>query len=262
VDAVEFDLHSVTHYLQEGGLTDEEIIDTTIELSDLHPRYDENVAGYILGEYNHAERKAIVYANHLAFDAYVSVPGAEEKLSEEVNNTLVHELEHRVASLDEEQWAENVRYARDHANFRLLMYAGAASVGAVTANTGSGMTAAASLAVGAIAPLPGMRKLLNRRSVRRGHYLRHPEEVRCRLAADAYPRDLVFVSSNELDVSGITTLDAFNELIFELGEQYAANADEREEQVREEVLAAANAQQMEMFNKWLTTIIRGPYFRA
>lgn len=270
---VHFDVEGIAEYLRNGGLTDEEIIDTTVLFSDEHPPYDKGIDSELAGVYEHDKRQLTVYGIYWTFDAYASLninSGRAERLRENANSTLLHELEHRVSSLDEEQQKENNGYVRSVAAMRLGTYAAASTVGAIAATSfAEGLPVAVGIAAGSLLPAPAVRKLHKSKAVRRHYYRHKPEEIRCYdAAATREPKDLVYIFQKPLDITHHQTAEEINELIFELELEYedlaAVRAEiarlekEEEAQARE---VAAQAKQLETFNKWLGVVLRSPLFR-
>ncbi len=128
VDDLDLDANKITEHLRNSGLTDEQILQTNIH-------FRSKVVGrkygcLRLGNYNKFTKKANIFA--LEFIANKKIPKEvkEKEAAAVVNETVVHELEHRIASLDKQQAKANRKYHIDETftNKRMLGMIGVAGL--------------------------------------------------------------------------------------------------------------------------------------
>ena len=209
VDNLDLDANKITEHLRNSGLTDEQILETNIHFRS--KVVGKNNGCLRLGNYNRFTKKVNIFA--LEFIANNDTPKEvrKEKATDLINNTVVHELEHRIASFDKQQGKANRRYHRKEIfNKRMLGTLGLASLvyygGTKAYEHIVSTTPSLPIIIGASVIIFMSLNNAERRIFRRQHYLEYrnrPEEIRTHAAADNYEGSLVSLSLKPINSSSI-----------------------------------------------------------
>lgn len=210
VDLIDFDMQRLTDHMRTGGMTDQDILDTSIVFSAEHPP-EGQASTSIYGEYDHRNKTATVYANYHAYLSYMNESPAGAHVDTVANDTLVHEIEHRIASTDENQQQTNARYHHKFVAQRLAAWSAAITSSTVASNIfETGLSTPVSIALGTAIPMAALTKFQNRDSAAHQRYLNNPEEQRCRNAeldapkvVHVFSKTLVFRSFAQEDIEAM-----------------------------------------------------------
>lgn len=233
----EVDVDRINTRLRERGLTDQQIIDTTIIFSDAHPPTSQE--GVLYGEYAAQNESVVIYGNYHALSSHSGCAkyAGMEDVQQMLNSTLVHELEHRVAGYDDDLQRENTSYSNRERVKRL---------GQISVATTAGVIGSALVVPGESVFIPAMSSsiasclLLGRiysgKKYSTAFYLNQPEEKHCRqvekMSSDWQP---VQVTVKDFGRQYYESDDAYRAAINRLFEAYWSNVSARK---AEEVAAS------------------------
>ncbi len=198
VDYIDLDLQKISDHLRNSGLTDEQILETNINLKSRVA--GERHLGTNLGKYNRFNNNVNIYALEVLANNKLSEEKKEEFAEGNINHTIVHELEHRIASFDKKQAKENIKYhiKETVTNLRMLGMLGLASLvyfgGIQSYNQIANTTPPLPVIIGgSVLIFMGMNSL-EKNHFRKQHYneyLNRPEELRAENAANNFNDSLI-----------------------------------------------------------------------
>ena len=200
VDNFDLDVGYIVERMREAGLTDEQITETSIHFSDA-PSPSEGK--YVTHGLHHKKHKAIeVFGADEVELACHSPRFLTEFAQGHLSDTVLHELEHRIANFDKEQQKNNNRYERKIGLLGkrpIAFILGGYAVANVITNTYShNLSPAASTASSILVTFCAVfaasrleKKLFNEQHF--NEYVNSPEEQRARATEGEYP-ELVSLS--------------------------------------------------------------------
>jgi len=199
VDDIDIDLEKITEYLRAGGLSDEKIMNMSITLAGNTGR----PIG-IAGRYYRTTQAIETF--HLV-DMQFAYSMGSKKIAQETDTehsrTIIHELEHRIASFDKTQQQINQQFLKRARNKYTLRHAVIPYSGLMAVGASIGESAERVMDIGHGTPLAiGITAvgsyLWNKRPNKRSEaylfqnvYLKHPEEIRCRTAEEQNSDNIV-----------------------------------------------------------------------
>jgi predicted Zn-dependent protease with MMP-like domain len=198
VDYIDLDLQKVSDHLRNSGLTDEQILETNINLKSRVA--GERHLGTNLGKYNRFNNNVNIYALEILANNNLSDEQKDEFAEDIINHTIVHELEHRIASFDKKLAKENRNYhiKETVTNIRMLGMLGLASLvnfgGLQSYNQITNMAPPLPVIIGgSVLVFMGMNSLEKKffREQHYNEYLNRPEELRAEKAAKNYKDSLI-----------------------------------------------------------------------
>jgi len=241
VEAIDIDLQSVTSYLREKGMSDKQILGLTIDFTDkvrepVPNRKDLSTVSH--GEYFEDPDRVVVYRPEIQKQSTINIRkpdgkkyrvtfGIDETLEADVNDTIVHELEHFILKEDDALKQQNIDYRSEKIKEyvgrvtytkkqMVLLASGALAPGLVIASVAelndaaNGEAELLGMMFGlALIGVDGMRRIITLLKIMRDEsynlYLNKPEEILARKAASEYS------ASNLIKIEPIKTHYAEND---------------------------------------------------
>lgn len=206
---VEVDVQRVTEVLQDGGLSDEQIPDTTIVIDAAHKTSEK---GLIMGRYQKSQQQVLLFtgseaARRYESDAQGTSSRPDRVISRGLTKSLRHELEHRVvhATGSRPEWRARERQTRNRfLGMTLLGVSGASaefyglSCLPEIPHAPPYAQLAGNLAITAATAYKSLSYFTGRLMARR--YRTDPEEAWCVAAETEYLHELVSVARRTAEV--------------------------------------------------------------
>jgi len=230
LESIDIDLGAITQLMREKGMSDDEIMELSIYITDETMNVDFS-SSPVAGRYFRDENKIVLYKLNTFLSSSVVYESSDGKttaasfdgnamLTDRVTKTLVHELEHAILARDEamiesneayvegviEQYGEKVSYLKKK---RIAQLGGAAVIlaGALIARN---IWDDAAVQVASVLSLPAYAVGVRAHSRRRQKktitqlknnkyeiYINRPEEQQARKAADDYDGTLFAITQKE-----------------------------------------------------------------